>query len=320
MRTINRLSLILTEIILLIIDYLAPKDILNIVYIFPALTKVLTKRHIAIHDHSGATILHLLAENGRTGPISQLLAKERTVIDSKDRHGWTPLALAATYGRNGHEGVTKLLLDSRADINLPNKQNRTPLTWAAKKGHAGIVACLLRNNVDVRIRDCYGWSAIFWASMGGNGGIVRMLLEQDPNDDLGDKYGCTPLSWAARRGHEDVVRIFLSRLEVDTRDIYGRTPLSWAAGNGFTSIVKLLLENNALTDLTDNYGQNPLSWAAREGHYTVVELLMRHRDSGYRMAMDNGYKTVASLFERERLVLSTDVHGCTPLERALKNG
>jgi ankyrin repeat protein len=39
----------------------------------------------------------------------------------------------------------KLLLEQKADVNLPDKYGRTPLTWAARHKHDAVTKLLVRN-------------------------------------------------------------------------------------------------------------------------------------------------------------------------------
>jgi ankyrin repeat protein len=64
--------------------------------------------------------------------IVQLLLNNANV-DARDNDGRTALSLAAAAG---HVAIVRLLLNKRADVELVDKFNRTPLSWAAGKGNS----------------------------------------------------------------------------------------------------------------------------------------------------------------------------------------
>lgn len=66
----------------------------------------------------------------------RLLVEKGAVVDSKDKHGQTPLSLAAG---NGHEAVVKLLVKKGVDMESKGTEGRTPLSVAAKGGREGVV-------------------------------------------------------------------------------------------------------------------------------------------------------------------------------------
>ena len=49
--------------------------------------------------------------------------------------------------RNGHEEVTRLLLENSAvDVNSKDNEGRSALSWAKSKGHEKVVKILLENS------------------------------------------------------------------------------------------------------------------------------------------------------------------------------
>jgi hypothetical protein len=126
----------------------------------------------------------------------------------------SPLCLASALGLDNT--VEKFLyqqnstsLDLKDKVNSKDRDDRTPLWWAAKNGYEAVVKLLLESKAEVDSKD--------------------------------SKFGRTPLLLAAKNGHEAVVKLLLeSKAEVDSKDRLGRTPLSWAAENGHEAVVKLL--------------------------------------------------------------------------------
>ncbi|KAL8367273.1 hypothetical protein RB599_010322 [Gaeumannomyces hyphopodioides] len=167
------------------------------------------------------------------------------------------------------------------EIDIRDREGRTPLWWAARNGHEAVVKQLLATGkVDVESKDgMWGRTPLSWAALHGHEAVVKLLLatrkvDVDSKDGV---RGQTPLSLAAENGHEVVVELLLatSKVDVDSKDEeYGRTPLSWAARNGHEAVIKLLLATGKVNvDSKDDYGQTPLSWAAQNGHAAIAKLL-----------------------------------------------
>ena len=225
-----------------------------------------------------ANSLTIASYFGLEAVVELLLESGKVDVDSKDKHGQTPLSGAA---EGGHEAVVKLLLESgKADVDSKDKYGRTPLSWAAENGHEAVVKLLLESGkVDVDSKDKHGRTPLSRAAGGGHEAVVKLLLEswKADVDSRDDEFGQTPLSWAAEKGHEAVVKLLLEsgKVDVDSKGKHGRTPLSWAARGGHEAVVKLLLESGKVdADSKDKYGRTPLSWAADRGHKAVVTLLL----------------------------------------------
>jgi ankyrin repeat protein len=66
-----------------------------------------------------------------------LLARDEVEVNAKDKHGATPLSLAA---RNGRDGAVRLLLArGDIDVNIKDGWGATPLSLGAKRGRRAVV-------------------------------------------------------------------------------------------------------------------------------------------------------------------------------------
>ncbi len=85
-------------------------------------------------------------------------------------------ALSFAIRGNSDKAMIQLLLDAGADPNLPDKEGRTPLMFAAEKGKRFIVDLLLDNGAKVDQRDKKGQTALWHAALNGKSKTCQALL------------------------------------------------------------------------------------------------------------------------------------------------
>jgi ankyrin repeat protein len=191
--------------------------------------------------------------------------------------------------------IVKLIIELGGDVNSPDEQGCTALSWAAAFEYEDFVALLLHSGrADVEWKDCNGRTPLSLAIQGqahhqslGNPTvdqrlrIVRMLLgcglaEPDSQDDRGR----SPLLYAAWLGPEPVAELLLATGQVcaSRRDARGRSPLSYAAESGKASLVRSLLRIDGVDPHeTDCFSRSALHYAAtncKDSARDVAQLLL----------------------------------------------
>jgi ankyrin repeat protein len=230
----------------------------------------------------------------------------------------------------GHDVTVKQLLETESDVEVRDRNGRTPLLYAAQNGHEGVVKLLLEANANIKAKDNSGWTPLLYAVGNGHEKIVKLLFEAKADVEAGED-SWTPLLCAAQEGHEKIVKLLLeAKADVEARDIDGRTPLLCAAQNGHEGIVNLLLEANANIKTKDRYGWPPLLYAARSRHEGIVKLLFEAKadleaeQDGWTpllYAAQNGYEGIVELFlQAKPYVEEKNRNGRTPLLCAAQNG
>jgi hypothetical protein len=189
---------------------------------------------------------------GHNTVVKQLLESGKADVDLKDKDGRTPLSYAA---ENGHEAVVKLLLDTE-QLEADSGYDRTPLSYAAENGNESVFKLLLvTGKADVDSKDKFGGTPLLYAAMNGNEAVAKLLLETCKADvDSKDQIGQTPLTHAAINGNENMVKLLLEKGQpnIDSKDIFGQTPLFYARFFRHDAVAKLLLAiGKANVDLKD---------------------------------------------------------------------
>ncbi|XP_066593655.1 ankyrin repeat domain-containing protein 50-like isoform X2 [Prorops nasuta] len=231
-------------------------------------------------DSCGRTVLHTLAADGNASLLELALAAcPQAKLEATDRHGQTPLNLAA---RHGYSDVVRVLLAAGASADHADCDGWTALRAAAWGGHTQVVEQLLEHGAMV---DCADWdqrTALRAAAWGGHEDIVKALLQHGADVNRTDDEGRTALIAAAYMGHSEIVEHLLDfGAKIDHADSDGRTALSVAAlcvpsNHGYAKVVTILLERGAAVDHQDKDGMTPLLVAAFEGHRDVCELLLEY--------------------------------------------
>lgn len=119
-----------------------------------------------IPDEDGYTALHYLIIRRMHDPILRYLERTDFDINVKNRHGDTPLHLAAVY--DNQQGCEQLVADARIKVNALNTLNYTPLHYAARYGRVEIVKLLLAHeDINPNFRNAAGFTPLQLALQGG---------------------------------------------------------------------------------------------------------------------------------------------------------
>jgi uncharacterized protein len=130
----------------------------------------------ALVDADPALAIFAAAILGDTEQIEQLLAGNRSLVAAVSSDGWTPLHLAAFFGKMD---AARLLLNKGASVTATsgNEMRNTPLHAAAAGQHAAIVKLLLDHGADANARQAGGWTPIHSAAQNGDLESARALID-----------------------------------------------------------------------------------------------------------------------------------------------
>jgi len=248
---------------------------------------------ILVTDNPKALLIKA-AEEGDVNIIKELQGSQKIDINFLDDQGKSPLGCAAS---KGHYEAVKLLVDSGADVNMPNNDGETPLILAAD--NKDIAEFLVDRGADFYATDKLGASALKLATWAGyeeivelfltnpkallisavkkgDTDIIRELLDSKKFDiNFLDDEGMNPLGRAAYLGHGDVAKLLLDHgANINAQNKDGKTALYFAALRGNEDTVKLLIANKADPKITDAAGRTALVMAAlvrKQGIFKLIE-------------------------------------------------
>ena len=238
------------------------------------------------------------------------------------------LLVAASAG--SCEQARVLIADKPYTIDMANKHGRSPLYLAARRGDPAMVALLLQHGATRTCRDEQGSMPLHQAVYHGNTRIARILLEHKaPINAALDNSWYTPLHIAVHEKNTAMVQLLLSyKAQVDVKTPGGQTPLHLAADLGCTEIVRMLLASGASIDARDEDKGTPLHSAVVKGHATTAKLLLsagaavnawKGNEQALHIATERGDLQMMELLLAHKATLEVRSK-VTPLHRAAATG
>ncbi|KAF7562058.1 hypothetical protein G7046_g2099 [Stylonectria norvegica] len=256
----------------------------------------------------GKTALHL-AISLRNQEFTQTLISRGANVDRVLREH-TPLTMAIS---SRCTGITSILIDSGADLNLSSRNGNTPLLAAASTGHEETIRYLIANGADLSASTSQsGYTAMHMAAHKDKAHILRYLIASGAAIDPLDSAGETPLLIAAKLGNNDGATTLVNLgAEYDHVGPDGMSVLAHAVKAGKLELVNLLLERGA--------GQAPveISTSMEATGYVVPE----PQTTPMHLAAQHGHDAILlRLVSRGGALESTVFPGQTPLFVAAANG
>jgi ankyrin repeat protein len=141
------------------------------------------------------------AAAGDVERLRGLLAGDAAQAHARSGDGWTPLHLAAFFGRR--EAVELLLAHgaSVAAVSGGPERNRPLNAALAGACDAGLVRALVAAGADVNATGAGGWTPLHIAASRGQGELVRFLVGKGASANARAEDGTTPADIAAARGY-----------------------------------------------------------------------------------------------------------------------
>ena len=268
--------------------------------------------------------------------IKKLLEKG-SKVNNRTKEGYTPLILTAKrdHDTKANNMILELLLDQKADVNLVDECQRSPLHEACRKGHTVMAQKLIDGGSDVdtsvdknnmtpfheackskksskdfinmllqHTKDIESWliNPFHLACKNGNLNVLEALADKKASLKDTNEEGQTSLHIAASRGTKDVAEFLIKRngLDINARDQRQRTALHIAVGNSPNfETVSFFLDKGADIEVRDDNGRYPLHLACMNcNEIEIVRLVLREGTE----------------------INVTDLNGRTPLHLAVQYG
>ncbi|CAB3379179.1 Hypothetical predicted protein [Cloeon dipterum] len=181
----------------------------------------------------GRTPLILAAEGDHAEVVQLLLRQQGVNPFAADKDGWNALHYAARYA--GLRTVVLVLSRFKSElIESRTKHGWTPLQLSVQNSDASVRRYLVLEGSDLTAANKDGWTVLHWASHVGDGDFIR-LVSKRMDVNLQNKLGRTALHLASEMGHKQVVKLLLKcGADGNIADSFGMLPFNLTSNNNFS--------------------------------------------------------------------------------------
>ena len=172
---------------------------------------------INFRDADGNTPLHTAVLYRHPENLDELL-KVNPDIDAINTEGYTPLHLAVR--RPDNEKAIELLLQQRADVNIPDPTGRNALLVSVGSHQKEYIALLVSNGIDINSQDNDGNIALHYPLFNVlenklylplSKEIVKILMEEGADPHIRNKGGKSPTDLAVESGENELINLLKSK-------------------------------------------------------------------------------------------------------------
>ncbi|XP_055974473.1 LOW QUALITY PROTEIN: ankyrin repeat domain-containing protein 7 [Sorex fumeus] len=174
--------------------------------------------------------------------VKEYVSFRKYDVNMQDREFRTPLHLACA---NGRSSVVSQLIDKKCKKNAWEREKICPFTETIQCKKEICATILLHYGADPNLMDSNGNTALHYAVCGEKISLVEKLLEYKANLEVQNKDGYTPLLLAITENNVKMVEFLLKRgANVNASDKNQRTALMIALIYEPEALVSLLLTQN----------------------------------------------------------------------------
>jgi len=143
---------------------------------------------------------------GNLAAVLQHLAAHPSDLAGTPDTALAPLHQAILRNRTE---IALALLGAGANVDAPDRSQRTPLHLAVERANVPLVEALLARKARPNERDRMGWTPLHHAAAKDKVAVARALLAGGADPKVLSERGGTPLHEAAASGGAEMVRLFL---------------------------------------------------------------------------------------------------------------
>ena len=145
-------------------------------------------------------------KDGEVAKVKEYLEKDKSLVNAIDSsNGINETALGiVTFA--GNKELTELLIKNGANVNFQDAFGVAPIHGAARTNKLDVVKVLLDNKADVNLPTTTGKETpLHYAARFNNPDIVKFLIEKGAKKDTKDVSGNTPLDAAKKENSDKVI-------------------------------------------------------------------------------------------------------------------
>jgi ankyrin repeat protein len=172
-------------------------------------------------------------------------------INQKAIKDFTPLMIACL--KDSYE-IVKLLLIKGANPDAQNIYGSTCLHYMVDTGKKQISELLISHGADVNITDKNGRTPLFYSK---NIQMVNLLYDKGSELDKIDEFGWTYLIYCINKNFREGIEFCLNQgVNINHKDNFSKTPMIYAVQNDDYQTFKQLVDKGADTEIRDQYDKS----------------------------------------------------------------
>lgn len=138
--------------------------------------------------------------------VTEIIEQNPGLVNAFSDHGFSTLGIATHFGK---EDIVRYLLANYADPNLPSRNGYHvfPLHTAVGAGFTGISKMLIEAGAEVNVLQASRISPLHLAAQNGDIELIILLLENGASVETRNESGHSPSDLAHERGHIEIAQI-----------------------------------------------------------------------------------------------------------------
>lgn len=172
------------------------------------LVEMLIKANADVNRKKDTTAL-IAAVNCEKIDILEILLKAKADVNIRDQFGVTPLMRASVDKE--YEMFDLLLKSDSSNLNNPEGDGHTLLTYASRANRIEIVEMLIKANADVNATCKYGDNPLIHASEKNNSKVIEILLKENADVNMQNEEGKTCIDFC-NKNTMDIINDTLDRM------------------------------------------------------------------------------------------------------------
>jgi uncharacterized protein len=145
-------------------------------------------------------------KDGAAPKVKEYLEKDKSLVNAVDSSsGINETALGiATFA--GNKEITEMLIKNGANVNFQDAYGIAPIHGASRTNQIEVIKLLLDNKADINLPTTTGKETpLHYAARFNNPDVVKLLIEKGAAKDAKDASGNTPLDAAKKENAEKVI-------------------------------------------------------------------------------------------------------------------
>jgi ankyrin repeat protein len=145
-------------------------------------------------------------KDGKIDKVKEMISNDKTLVNAIDSSSGINETALGIVTFSGKKELTELLIKNGANVNFQDAFGVAPLHGAARTNQLEVIKILLENKADVNLPTTTGKETpLHYAARYNNADVVKLLLDKGANKNALDASGVSPLEAAKKENADNVI-------------------------------------------------------------------------------------------------------------------